>query len=455
MLKWLITKIKKVNHPVLVASDMEAGPGTAIVRATEFPSIRAICETQEERLAYETGKIAAIESREVLYDWTFGPCVDILKNHFSPITSIRSASEDYKEVIKYTKQYILGLHDNGLIATAKHFPGDGACLFDHHLTTPINPLSKEEWNNSYKKVYEEIINSNIKSIMIGHIALPCYDEKDEETNFYPPATLSYRLMTKLLKDELGFEGLIISDATEMSGFCGYINYYEACARFLMSGGDCLLFAHPDEEFIMKMSELIDKGILKLDILVNRAYRVISFVNDCYNISTDIKFDIEEHQKIAREVVEKSVKVYRDRKNILPLSKKYLKIAHIVIAKQIKTDIIGEFTNELAKYAEVTEFIDPGCSAIKNLAKSKVYDAIICTIGCSQWYGTNQITLSGTVARNMMNGWMKYETPTIFVDFGNPYIHEEYDAMIDTLIYTYGYAKDSCRVVAKKIFGVSE
>ena len=98
---------------------MEAGPGTAIVRATEFPSIRAICETEEERLAYETGKIAAIESREALYDWNFGPCVDILKNHFSPITSIRSASEDYKEVIKYTKQYILGLHDNGLIATAK------------------------------------------------------------------------------------------------------------------------------------------------------------------------------------------------------------------------------------------------------------------------------------------------------------------------------------------------
>lgn len=130
--KKLITKIKKVNHPVLVASDMEAGPGTAIVRAKEFPSIRAICETEEERLAYETGKIAAIESREALYDWTFGPCVDILKNHFSPITSIRSASEDYKEVIKYTKQYILGLHDNGLIATAKHFPGDGACLFDHH-----------------------------------------------------------------------------------------------------------------------------------------------------------------------------------------------------------------------------------------------------------------------------------------------------------------------------------
>ena len=114
----------------------------------------------------------------------------------------------------------------------------------------------------------------------------------------------------------------------------------------MSGGDCLLFAHPDEEFIMKMSELIDKGILKLDILVNRAYRVISFVNDCYNISTDIKFDIEEHQKIAREVVEKSVKVYRDRKNILPLSKKYLKIAHIVIAKQIKQILSGNLPMNL-------------------------------------------------------------------------------------------------------------
>lgn len=453
--KAINSKIKKSDHPVLIATDMEAGPGTAIVGATEFPSMRAVCETKEEKLAYEMGKIAAKESREALYDWTFGPCVDILKNHFSPITSIRSASEDYREVIKFAKQYTVGLQENGLVATAKHFPGDGACLFDQHLTTAINPLTKEEWDSSYKKVYEEIINTNIKSIMIGHIALPCYDEKDINTNLYPPATLSYNLITKLLKEKLGFLGLIISDATEMSGFCGYVNYYEACARFLMSGGDCLLFVHPDHEFINKMTELIDKGYLDKDVLINRAYRVISFVNDNYNKYTSLEINKKKHQEIAKEVVEKSVKTYRDRNHSLPLIGKNLNIAHVIIAKQINPNIITEFTNELLKYSKVTELVDPGPTKLKEIAKSKEYDAIICTIGCQQWYGTNQITLSGTVARNMMNGWMKYDTPTIFVDFGNPYIHEEYDAMIDALIYTYGYNKDTCKVVTKKIFGVNK
>lgn len=450
--KKIMKQVKEViKHPVLIASDMEAGPGTAIVGATRFSSMRAFAETGDESLAYKAGEIAAIEALDAGYNWTFGPCVDILGNHFSPITSIRSAGENYQEVIKYTKEYARGIQENNMVATAKHFPGDGNCLFDQHLTTAVNPLTKDEWDKSYRNVYEEIIGMGIKSIMPGHIALPSYDQIDETTGLYPPATLSYNLLTKLLKEDLGFEGLIISDATEMTGFCGYINYYEACARFLVSGGDCLLFTHPTKEYIDKMSEFINSGYLPREILENRVYRVLSFVEDNYNDNQRQLYLKETHQEVSNIIVEKSVKVFRDRKSILPLKKKALKIAHVAIVKQIETNIITEFTAELKKHGEVVELIDPGCDKLKELAKSNEYDVIIVTIGCTQWYGTNQITLSGTIARNMMNGWMKYDTPVIFVDFGNPYIHEEYDASIDTLIYTYGYASETLKVVANKIF----
>ena len=109
--------------------------------------------------------------------------------------------------------------------------------------------------------------------MAAHIALPAYDAVDHN-GMYPPASLSYNLLTNLLKKDLGFEGIIISDATEMSGFCGYMNYYEACCTFLNAGGDCLLFAHSTEEFINKMKEYIASGKLTMEVIKNRAYRML-------------------------------------------------------------------------------------------------------------------------------------------------------------------------------------
>lgn len=441
----------QIQHPILIASDMEAGPGTAIFGATTFPSMRAVAETKCPQLAYEMGKIAALEAREIGYNWTFAPCVDILGNHFSPITSIRSAGEDVDDVICYTTHYMKGLQDHGLIATAKHFPGDGYSSFDQHLTTAINPLSKEKWDQSFRLVYQTIIDEGVRAIMPGHIALPSYDEMDWETGLFPPATLSSFLLTHLLKEDLGFEGLIISDATEMSGFCGYINFYDACARFLMSGGDGLLFAHPNQEFISEMKKRIQTGQLTRDVLVNRVCRIIAFCKDHFSKTYPLSLNQVLHQQVADEVVEQSVRIYRDRHHLLPIQMRHPKIAHIVIAHQIQMQIVQDFTKGLKQYAEVNEFVDPGCGKIKTIAKSDEYDYIVVTIGCTQWYGTNQITLSGTIARNMMNGWTKYETPVIFVDFGHPYIHEEYDSLIDTLIYTYGYATHTIECVLQKIF----
>lgn len=447
----IINNIKCLNHPVMIASDMEAGPGTAIKGATAFSSMRGVSETKNPTLAYQMGYVSAVESIEVGFNWTFAPCVDILGNHFSPMTSLRSAGEDKDTVIKYTSNYYHGLEDNHMTATIKHFPGDGYTMFDQHLTTAVNPLSRSEWDNTYKHVYEYFINDGIKAVMPGHIALPSYDEIDETTGLYPPATLSYNLLTKLLKNDLGFEGLIISDATEMGGFCGYMNYYDACCRFLMSGGDCLLFVHPDNEFHEEMKKRINNGTLKVEVLKERAKRIIGFVFDNTKYQDKVVYNKEENENISKEITKKSVKVFKSVPDLLPIKENNLRIAHVVIINQMDEEIKKSFTKELSKHGMVDELIDPGCQKLKEIAKNKSYDLIVCTTGCFAWYGTNQITLSGVVARNMMNGWMKYDTPVVFVDFGNPYFHEEYSASVDNIIYTYGFTKYTCEVVCDKIF----
>ncbi|MBP7461684.1 MAG: hypothetical protein KBA26_10385, partial [Candidatus Delongbacteria bacterium] len=222
-------------------------------------------------------------------------------------------------------------------------------------------------------------------------------------------------------------------------FCGYMNYYQACAEFLESGGDCLLFAHPDDEFITEMKKMIDEGWLKMETLRHRAYRMLLFYNDYFNHSVNCPASLDfDPKKASFDMVEQSVTLFRDRPGILPIELSGKKTAHLIIADQYNLDIPKEFTEKLSSICQVDEFTDPGPEFCLRLAKSRDYDAIICTIGCAPWYGTNRIKLSGTIARNMMNGWTKYSTPVIFVDYAHPYIHEEYDAMIDTLIYTYGY-----------------
>ncbi len=183
--------------PALIVSDMEYGAGNAIKGAVKFPSMMAVAKTGDEKNAYEMGIVAAKEAREAGYHWTFGPCVDILMNHDNPIVCTRTAGDDADTVIKYGGAYMRGLQDAGLIATLKHFPGDGCSIDDQHLAVTINPLEKDEWDASFGKVYSTLIEQGAMSVMPGHISLPAYDTPDEN-GIYPPATMSKALLTDLL-----------------------------------------------------------------------------------------------------------------------------------------------------------------------------------------------------------------------------------------------------------------
>ena len=444
--------------PALIVSDMEYGAANAIVGATEFPSMRAAKESGDPELAYQMGVIAAKEAINSGYNWTFGPCVDIMGNRENPIVTTRTAGEDVDSVITYGGAYMRGLQDTGLIATLKHFPGDGYCVDDQHLTTPENPLNKDEWDNTFGKVYETLINDGAMAVMPGHIALPSYDTPDEN-GIYPPATVSKNLLTGLLRNKLGFEGLIVSDAVNMGGFCGYMNLYHAAAAFLEAGGDCLLFMHGDDDYIIAMKECIAKGQLSMDTLKNRAYRLLCFAHEYYEkhpIGERVDFVREKAEQISKQMSEKCVKIYRNRAKTLPFAiDENTKIAHIVISSPWVTDFRPSdmLTEKLRETgAKVDVLADPGPYALRETAKRGDYDLMICSVIEERAYGTNTAKLCGPAARNMMAGWMRFGIPVVFVSYNNVYFADTYKACVDTVINTYGFTKYTPAAVISAICG---
>lgn len=449
-------RVKDVNEnrdlPALLAIDVEAGAGFLESR-TKIPSMWACGCTNSEETAYKLGEITAVESTKFGLQWGFGPCVDILGNTDNPVILNRCPGNDPELVCKIGKAVMQGMQDNGMIAAAKHFPGDGYDSYDPHLTLSVNPLSFEEWKNSFGMIYTELINAGVKSIMPGHISLPSYDDIDPETGVCRPATLSKKLLTNLLKNELGFEGIIVTDAVNMGGFCGYMERTKACATFLECGGDMLLFVQPTEKFLAEMNKLIDENYLKRETLIDRAYRVLCFAKEHRCCAKHLQYDKEEYQKVADEITEAGIVVERNRKNVIPYSiNANTKILYNIISAQGKTDFDDSMLHELGnitKYVDVIEDVGPDNTGRKIMEND--YDLIICSVTIKTGYGIGTTRLSGVVARNMMGGWQKLGTPAVFITNSHSFKHECV-VIADTIINTHGYVPNTAKYVVKKITG---
>ncbi len=410
-------------------------------------------------LGRATGRIAKAAG----FNWSLAPCADLAADPDSPMVSLRSAGRDPGRVAEITWAFASGMQEEGLIATAKHFPGDGFGTLDQHVTTPVCPLSSEAWRAGPGLVFQRLIDSGIRAIMPGHIALPAFDEIDPEKGLHPPASLSRRLLTDLLKNEMGFEGLIVSDAVNMTGFCGFMNYYDACARFLEVGGDVVLFAKIDERYLQEMERCLREGRLTEATLRDRAARIIAMKESVGLLDETVadkpapvdyaSLDLE---NLAQRLVSKSVGVVRDRHDILPLKiEKTTRILHVVVYNHYERHkpLLDYFTELRRGHSDhVEEWVDPGCQRLFEAVRDGRFDAIVCSIGGAIEYGANVIRLHGPVARNMMYGWMQLGVPTVFVAHHHPYLHREYEAAIDCCVVTCGSTRTSLRHLVRGLAG---
>ncbi|MBN2342751.1 MAG: hypothetical protein JXX29_24060 [Deltaproteobacteria bacterium] len=459
-LKTSIKKFKsQCSFPPLITTDMESGPGEMIKDGTQFPSIMAAGIAGDEQLAYDMGRAAAHEGRAVGYNWSLSPCVDIAAVADSPMVSLRSAAQDADTVIKIAGAYMRGLQESGMVATLKHFPGDGFDIYDQHLTVPINPQTREEWFQTSGKVFKELIDQGAMAIMPGHIALPAFDNKWKDTDYYPPASISKPLLGDLLRGELGFDGLIVSDAVNMGGFAGFINRFDAAALFLEAGGDCVLFPNLDY-FHTEMKIRLENGMLKKETLVARACRIVSLKDKLGLLDRDTQpptdINYEKHEATSRAIVDKCVRVIRDRENLLPTNiTKDTRIGHVIISMRYDDEktLFAELTTELGKYSDsVDELICEAPEEIFDRVYQGDFDLIVCSISARHDYGTNIARLAGPKARLMMGGWMRLGTPTVFISHFHPFIEKEYFYSTDTIINTYGSTKYTMKRLVQGIIG---
>ena len=446
-----------LHIPPLCTADLECGPGRVVLGGSEFPDFMGLGANDSEELAYEVGKATALEGRSVGLNWTFSPCVDLAEIADNPVVSTRSAGRQVEQVIRVARGYLRGLQEHGVVATLKHFPGDGHSSFDQHLTTSSNPLSRADWWQGPGRVYRELIEAGAKTIMSGHIALPAFDEPDAR-GLFPPATLSRRLLSDLLRGELGFAGLLVSDAMGMGGVAGFVPPFEAYWRFLEAGGDCVLFARVTERrFHPEFERALRERILSERTLYDRAARMIQFKHDqgllALGAAHDppaptalpavaaVAVDAAAHASLARRVADGAVTLVRDRERLLPVSlQRSTRVLHVVLASpsypqyEEQRAAYTALTAALGERCTVEELNDPGPHLL--FERVDQFDLVICSIGAATSWGVGVARLHGPICRNLMEGWMRLGTPVVFIQHIHPFVHLEFDALMDCVINTY-------------------
>jgi len=221
--------------PLFISADFVAGAGCKLRSgAVHFPKNRAIGAGGDEALAYESGRVTAEESLAMGVNFNYSPVVDINNNPLNPVIGMHSFGEDKETVSVLANAVIKGYQEHGMIATAKHFPGHGDTGVDSHYDLPVLPFDRERLESFELVPFKRAIEAGVDAIMVGHIAVPSLDPT------LTPASLSYELVTKLLRERLGFKGLIVTDGLSMKGVMKQYSMEEACILSLLAGTDILL-----------------------------------------------------------------------------------------------------------------------------------------------------------------------------------------------------------------------
>ncbi|HEX4076936.1 MAG TPA: glycoside hydrolase family 3 N-terminal domain-containing protein, partial [Candidatus Acidoferrales bacterium] len=226
---------RRARVPLLIGADFESGTRMRIEEGTAFPSAMAIAATGDPKFAHAAGKCTAMEARAAGVHWIFAPDADINNNPDNPIINVRSFGEGAEEVARYVEQFVRGVEENGALATAKHFPGHGNVSVDSHLALATVPGDRAELEGNELVPFRAAIRAGVSAIMPGHLAVPAF-----EADATIPATVSRKILTGLLREEMKFRGLIVTDAMEMGGVMSLFAPGEAAVRAVEAGADVLL-----------------------------------------------------------------------------------------------------------------------------------------------------------------------------------------------------------------------
>lgn len=441
--------------PLLIATDAEWGLGMRITDVERFPYQMTLGAIQDDSLIYYMGKAVAIQSRRLGVNMNLAPVADINNNPLNPVINFRSFGENRMNVATKAMMYMKGMQDNGLIATAKHFPGHGDTDTDSHYDLPVISHSRERLDSIELYPFTQLINTGVSCIMTAHLNVTSLDSS---ANL--PSTLSRSVINDLLKKQLGFRGLVITDAMNMKGVTRYFNPGMADAVAFAAGNDVLEYVVDVEAAIREIKNLLQhdktsKAELELKCRKILALKYWAGLNKPDIISQEnITDELSPGttKALIRELYASAITVINNDGNIIPVKNlEKTKIATVAVNKRGLT----LYQERISKYIPADNFfVDSITPEITNslLKKLKGYDLVIAGI-----FETDQRSLMNFGIPEGVDSFLEKlfsQNRTIVTYFGNPYAIDRLKSVAEAAGLIVAYQENSYTedLSAQLIFG---
>src|SRR6266404_1928257 len=448
----------KSKLPLLIGADFERGTAMRLDEGTSFPTAMALAAAGDSKDAYTMGKITALESRAVGVHWVYAPDADVNNNPGNPIINTRSFGEDPARVAEFVSAFVRGVEENAGLATAKHFPGHGDTAADSHIDLPVIRADRARLNTLELIPFRAAISAGVGSIMTGHLNVPAL-EPDPNT----PATLSRNILTGLLRDEMGYQGLIVTDAMDMGGITVRYAPGEAAVRAVVAGVDAILMSPVPDAAFEALQAAVKSGRIskaRLDASVRRILQAKARLGLHANCLVDVnalnqKFASVAWQKEAQEISDRGVTLLRDTPHRLPLDATKPSRALLLAfyadpepypGEDLERELRSRFDSVTTLRAD-TRFVN---ASILKLPPPESYDLAILAlfVRVSDRKGNVDVPAEQAALAEQV---YKAGKPVITVGFGSPYLIERFP-QAETWLAAFGISDVAQISVARALFG---
>jgi beta-N-acetylhexosaminidase len=485
---FLVNRMQQLaRYPLLISADLEAGAGMRFDDTVNFPWNMAVGATGNPDLARRQGEVTGREARGLGVQQVYAPVVDVNNNAANPVINVRAYGEDPADVARFSAAFTAGAQSAGVIATAKHFPGHGDTAVDSHRGLPEINVGRERLNTVELVPFRAAIDAGVGAVMVAHVGLPQIDptsvkplprekrigpiDTDEAGEIVAesaaiPATVS-PVIGKILRNDLKFNGMIVTDALSMSGLTIYFNQDEAAVRALEMGADMLLKpADPDAAF-RGVSEAVRSGRLTEKRIEESARRLLAAKYDLGLVKQRLT-PLDEIDRIvgnrevgalAREIAERAITLVRNDENLVPLSKLKpdARIFNLAITNgDDRLWIANTFAGTMARSGRSLEtmVLDERSSEVevqKAIERATGADVVIASL-----YGrvrTGQVRSVGLPepGARALSSLISSKRPIIGLSFGNPYLLQSFPAL-RTYMVAYGDMPSLQQAMGRALLG---
>jgi beta-glucosidase-like glycosyl hydrolase len=439
--------------PLLFGSDLERGAGQQLAGDTTFPFPMALGATRDQDLAYQQGAITALEAKRAGIHWIFAPTLDLTGFAENPIINIRGLGDEPRQVGNMGAAFIAGAQRYHAIATAKHFPGHGQTTVDSHHDLPVVSVSRSRLELNDLAPFRHAIEMGVRSIMVGHLSVPALDETGL------PATMSKRIVSDLLRDQLGFTGLVVTDAMMMGAITERYDPGQAAVRALQAGVDVLLMPPDPQAVVDAVLRAIEEGALTKHRLLESVERIFQAKAEQglwaydYDEDDDLPSQLPDYEPAVSAIAESANTLVDARDGILPL-KADQRVFSLVLDDDNDEEAQAGWREALAAHPDVpVRVLTPESTEDEindAIEQARQYDVVVTPIFMAVRAWKNRVTLDPVLAR-IPGELREAGAKVVAVSFTSPYVVRQFPD-VEAYVCAYAPHRLSQRAAVQALWG---